>query len=358
MRAAALLAFVLGFGALAGAAAAAPLTVQVVNERGVEQASRVSDSSGTRSTNGHGLVVLDVDAGELISASRGENTPEGAGGVTHAVPSPVPGGPVRLTLPALPDALAPALDSTEAWLLAGVNQERAALGRVPLRQSGSLNRAADVYSRHLLATDQFSHLALFDPWVRVVDQGWPVAGGGGVGEVLALAPTKESALAAWKGSPGHWTLLMGPGADVTGVGVAGNRWVMTPSTCGPTDAPERCEIGQSGVRAPLPPPVGGPAGPGRVSAGVKRARLRVKLRREGRLLYVRVRLVEGRGALGVVVRQGRNRARVRSRRTGAVLRARALLEQSGRWRVTVRFQGQPGWADRRLAPRWVRLRSQ
>ena len=330
----------------------------MVNERGVEQASRVSDSSGTRSTNGHGRVVLDVVAGEQISASRGETTPEGAGGISYTVSNPVPSDPVQLTLPALPDALAPALDATEAWMLARVNDERAVLGRAPLRQSGSLNRAADVYARHLLATDQFSHLALFDPWVRVVDQGWPIPGGGGVGEVLALAPSKETALAAWKGSSGHWTLLMGPGADVTGVGVAGNRWVMTPSTCGPTDAPERCEVGQSGVRVSPPPPVGSPAGEGEPAAGAKRARLRVGLRRQGNTLYVRVRLVEGRGALRVSVRQGDRRARVRSRRSGTLLRAMAFLPGRGRWRVGVVFDGKPGWSDRRLAPRWVRVRSE
>jgi uncharacterized protein YkwD len=237
------------------AAVAAPLTVQVVNARGIEQASRVTDSSGTRSTNGHGRVLLDVAPGEQISATRGGAAPEGADGVPYTVPSPVPGGPVRITLPALPDAVTPAHDATEAWMLARVNNERAALGLAALRQSGPLNRAADVYARHLLATGQFSHYALYDPWVRGVDQGWPFPGGAGIGEVLALAPSKESALSAWKGSSGHWTLLMGAGANVTGVARAGNLWVMSPSTCGPTDAPERCEIGQSGVR---PPPESSP----------------------------------------------------------------------------------------------------
>lgn len=334
--------------ALAGAAVAAPVTVQVVNQRGVEQASRVTDSAGTRSTNGHGRMVLDVEAGEHISASRGTNTPEGSAGVAYTVPNPVPTGPIQLTVPALPDATTPAHDANEAWMLARVNDERAALGRAPLRQSGSLNRAVDAFARHLLANNLFSHTALFDPWVRVVDQGWPIPGGGGVGEVLALAPSKESALAAWKGSPGHWTLLMGPDADVTGVAQAGNRWVMTPSSCASTDAPERCEIGQSGVRAPLPPPAGGPAGPGQAEPGAKRARLRIKLRRQGRRLFVRVRLLEGRGALRVTVRQEGERTRVRARRRGRVLRARATLAGTGRWKVTVRFRGKPGWADRRL----------
>jgi uncharacterized protein YkwD len=340
------------------AALAAPLTVSVVNGRGVEQASRVTDSAGTRSTNGHGRVTLDVVPGEQISATRGAAAPEGAVGVSYNVPSPVPAGPVRLTVPALPDAVAPAHDSTEAWMLARVNEERAALGRAALQQSGSLNRAADVYSRHLLATGQFSHYALFDPWVRGVDQGWPFPGGSGIGEVLALGPTKESALTAWRGSSGHWTLLMGAGANVSGVARAGNIWVMTPSTCGATDAPERCEIGQSGERLPAGPPSASPANPrrgARAGAG-KRARLRVRLRRRGHRLVIGVRLVEGRGALRVVVRQGTRRASLSARRRRNLLRATTFLPYDGRWKVIVRFKGRPGWADRRLAPRWVRVR--
>ncbi len=331
----------------------------MVNQRGVEQVSEVSDSAGTRYTDGHGRVVLDVVAGEQISATRGVTTPEGAGGVTYIVPDPVPVGPVLVTLPALPDAIAPDHDAAEAWLLAGVNAERAALGRAALLQSGSLNRAADAYARHLLATGQFSHNALFEPGVRALDQGWPMPGGGGVGEVLALAPSKETALGAWKGSSGHWTLLMGPDANVTGVARAGNRWVMTPSTCGPTDAPERCEIGQSGVRSPPPPPAGTPSSQGApTGSGEKRARLRVQLRRRGHRLFVRVRLVEGRGALRVSVSQAGRRAQVRARRKGRLLLAQAVLPDNGRWKVIVRFEGKPGWADLRLAPRRIRLRSE
>jgi uncharacterized protein YkwD len=342
--------------ALAAAATAAPLTLQVVNTRGVEQASLVRSPSGTRHTNGHGGLVLDVAPGEQITVSRGEGAPEGAG-VAYTVPNPVPAGPVTLALPALPDAVSPAHDSAEAWLLERVNGERAALGRAPLAQSGSLNRAADVYARHLFANNQFSHFALASPGVRAVDQGWPLPGGHGVGEVLALGPSKETALRLWMGSPGHWNLLMRPEANATGVAQVGNRWVMNPSTCGPTDAPERCEIGEGGVLAGHTPPSGTPVG-GSPAAAVdeKRARLRVRLRRRGRRLIVVVRLVEGRGRVSVAVRQGRSRARVRGHRTGDLVRAKAFLPREGRWEVIVRFEGGPGWADRRLAPRWVRFR--
>jgi uncharacterized protein YkwD len=342
--------------ALAAAATAAPLTLQAVNTRGVEQASLVTSSSGLRYTNGHGGLVLDVAPGEQITVSRGDGAPEGTG-VAYTVPSTVPAGPVTVTLPALLDAVSPAHDNMEAWLLARVNDARAALGRAPLRQSGSLNRAADAYAQHLFSTDQFSHFALATPGVRAVDQGWPIPGGDGVGEVLALAPSKESALELWMGSPDHWTLLMRPEANVTGVAQAGNRWVMSPSTCGPTDAPERCEIGEAGVLAGLTPPSGTPVGGSPASAAdEKRPRLRVRLRRRGRRLIVVVRLVEGRGSISVAVRQGHLRARVHGHRTGKLVRAKTFLPREGRWKVIVRFEGAPGWADRRLALRPVRVR--
>jgi uncharacterized protein YkwD len=345
--------------ALAPAAAAAPLTLQVVNGRGVEQASVVKHASGTSPTNGHGHVVLDVAPGEQVAVTRGDAAPEGASGVAYTVPGTVPAGPVTVTLPALPDAVAPAHDSAEAWLLARVNDARAALGRAALRQSGSLNRAADAYARYLLTTGQFGHVALADPGVRAVDQGWPFPGGGSIGEVLALAPSRESALGGWFGSPGHWTLLMSAEATVTGVAQAGNRWVMNPSTCGPTDAPERCEIGESDARLRPTAPSGTMVGehPGS-EPGEKRARIRVRLRRHGHNLVVNVRLLEGRGRLRVSVRQRNRRAPTRRHRVGDLLQTTAILPRGGRWKVTVGFEGEQGWADRRLAPRWVRVPGQ
>jgi uncharacterized protein YkwD len=342
-------------GTLAAAAGAAPLTLQVVNTRGVEQASLVTSSSGTLPTNGHGRLVLDLAPGEQIAVTRGDAAPEGASGVVYTVPSAVPAGPVTATLPALPDAVDPAHDSAETWLLARVNDARAALGRAPLRQSGSLNRAADAYA-HLLATGHFSHFALADPGVRAVDQGWPFPGGGSIGEVLALAPSNQTALGAWMESPGHWTLLMSPEATVTGIARAGNRWVMSPSNCGPTDAPERCEIGESEVPPRPTPPPGTMTGEGPGSeAGEKRARLRVRLRQRGHRLVVNVRLLEGRGRLRVSVRQGDRQAPLRRHRIGNLLQTTAILPRGGRWKVTVGFEGGRGWADRRLAPRWVRV---
>jgi uncharacterized protein YkwD len=355
----------LALAACAAAATAAPLTLQVVNGRGVGQASIVERSSAAcgggvcerRATSGHGGLVLDVAPGDRIAVSRGQGAPEGAG-VAYTVPAVVPIGAVAVTLPALPQASSPALDATEGWLLGRVNAERAALGRGALGQSGSLNRAADAYARYLLANGLFDHFALASPGVRAVDQGWPRPGGAGVGEVLALAPSRETALGAWRGSPPHWDLLMKPDATVVGTARAGDRWVMMPSTCAPTDAPERCEIGAGGSLTAPSPGAGGPGSerkPG-LRTGERRARLRVRLRRNGRRLTVRVRLLEGRGRLRVAVRQGGRRAHLRARRRGPLLRATTRLPRRGRWKVTVRFTGAQGWADRRLPARWVRAR--
>jgi uncharacterized protein YkwD len=346
--------------AAAAPAAAAPLTLQAVNGRGVEQASLVDRAGQTYATNGHGQILLDVAPGEQLLVRRGEGAPEGAG-VPYTVPNPVPPGPVPVVLASLLMSTAPAHDAAEAWLLARVNELRAAHGLAPLQQSGPLNRASDGYARPLSDTGQFDHRALATPWVRAVDQGWPRPGGAGVGEVLAQAPSKETALSAWQGSPSHWNLLMGADKTVTGVGRVGRVWVMMPSNCAPTDAPERCEIGQSGAPAapaPPPPPAAAPVGDRALQRGKakKRARLRVRVRRHGRRLRVVVRLLEGRGRLRVVVRQRQRRARVRGRQRGAVLRARTRLPRRGRWKIVVRLDGRRRWADRRLRPRSVVVR--
>ena len=64
-----------------------------------------------------------------------------------------------------------------------------------------------------------------------------------MGETLALAPTKESALAGWKASAPHWTLLMNGSLDSVGVAQAGGRWIMMPALCAGLSAPERCGLG-------------------------------------------------------------------------------------------------------------------
>ena len=239
-----------------------------------------------------------------------------------------------------------------------VNSERAALGRAPLTRSSTLTRAADAYAHYLQSTGQFSHLALADPGVRAVDQGWPVPGGSAVGEALALAPSKELALTGWRNSAPHWTLLMMDGLDSVGVARAGSRWIMMAADCGAAASPARC--GLNGDPAARPPGSGSPAPPttkpGPVGAGKREPRLAVSVRRHGRRLVVGVRVKRGEGHVRVAVRKGARHARLRHRRKGDLHRFVARLPKHGRWKVSIRFDGSAGWADRRLAARTVRWR--
>lgn len=351
-------------------ASAAPLTLHVVNTRGVEQASLVSLTSvdcggpcGTAGTDGNGRLDFDATPGDQVTVTRGAAAPEGAG-VAYTVPSPVPAAPVTIALPALPGTVAPGIDSAEAWLLTRVNEERAALGRSALVLSSTLSRAADAYTHYLEETGQFSHTALADPGVRAVDQGWPVPGGSSVGEALALAPSKELALQGWMQSSSHWTLLMMDGLDSVGVGRAGQRWIMMPAACSLASAKERCGLGSDpadvppgSTSRPGPAPIGspGPGTPGETPAK-QRPKLRMALRHHGRTLVVRVRVAKGSGHLRVLVRQGRRQARLHRRHRGHLYRYAAKLPRRGRWTVTVRFAGSGAWADRRLPARTIRVR--
>jgi uncharacterized protein YkwD len=342
------------FGALsaafAPAAQAAPLTLHAVNTRGVEQASLVTYSPGTTFTDANGRVTLDVQPGETVRVTRGSLAPEGAG-VPYTVPNPVPAAPVTVTLQALAATVAPGIDSAEAWLVKQINAERAAIGRAPLTQSSTLSRAADAYAHYLESTGQFSHLALADPGVRAVDQGWPVPGGSSVGEALALAPSKELALDGWRNSAPHWQLLMMDGLDSVGVGRAGSRWIMMAAVCGMASSTARC--GLNADPAARPPGTGSPAPPAAPDpvAAERKPRLAVRLRRKGRRLVVRVRVVLGDGQLKVAARKGSRRAKLRHHRKGDLHRYLARLPRRGRWKVIVRFDGAPGWGDRRLVRR-------
>ena len=82
----------------------------------------------------------------------------------------------------------------------------------------------------------------------------------------------------------------------------------------------------------------------------------MKLRKHGRRLVIRVRVVRGRGALRVAVSRGHRRAHLRHRRSGALHRYAARLPRRGRWTISVRFSGVAGWSDRRLPLRAVRVR--
>ncbi len=368
--------------AAAGAASASPLSIRVVNARGVEQASLVGISAsscggscGILATDGRGVLTFEAQPGDQLAVGRGPAAPEGAG-VPYVVPATVPTSPVTVTLPALPGVREPAVDAAERWMFDHVNAERASRGLSAFRLSSALTRAADAYAHYLEDTGQFSHTALADPGVRAVDQGWPSPGGNAVGETLALAPTKESALDGWKGSAPHWTLLMNGSLDSVGVARAGDRWIMMPALCAGLTAPERCGLdadpgvvpagsvgtggslqggsggGGNGGKAVNPPGTGGPKTGG--TRG-RRPGLRVKLHRHGHRLVVAVRLAKGRGHLHVSVRRGREHARLRHGRHGRLYRYATHLPSGGRWTITVRLDGTAGWRDRALPKRSVRV---
>ena len=343
--------------AAAPAAGATPITLHAVNTRGVDQASLVSITAGTTFTDPNGRITLDVQPGDTLRVTRGSLAPEGAG-LAYTVPSPVPSVPVTVTLQALAETVAPGIDSAEAWLVEQVNAERAALGRAPLTRSSTLTRAADAYAHYLQSTGQFSHLALADPGVRAVDQGWPVPGGSAVGEALALAPSKELALTGWRNSAPHWTLLMmdGPRLGRRGPGRQpldhDGRRLRRGRVTGP--------LRLNGDPAARPPGSGSPSPPtpkpALSVAGKREPRLAVSVRRHGRRLVVGVRVKRGEGHVRVAARKGARHAQLRHHRKGDLHRFAARLPKHGRWKVSIRFDGSAGWADRRLAARTVRWR--
>ena len=354
---------------LVPAAFAAPLTVRVVNTRGMEQASLVSPvlsacggPCGLTVTDANGQITFDALPGDSVSATRGGLAPEGAG-VGYTVPDPVPAGPVTITLPALPGTVAPGIDSAEAWLLEHVNAKRAELGRASLTLSSTLSRAADAYAHYLADNDLFSHTALADPGTRAVDQGWPVPGGSSVGEALALAPSKEFAFEGWQQSAPHWTLLMMDGLDAVGVGQAGGRWIMMPANCSLASSPERCGLGSdpavvpAGSRDPGPAPrprtpdrgAPGPAEARRPALRMSAAQARQAPRHPSPRASRPRRATSGRA-------EGSRKARLGHRSEGTLHRYTARLPRRGRWTISVRFAGAAGWADRRLPRRTVRVR--
>ena len=227
------------------------------------------------------------------------------------------------------------MDAAERWLFDHVNEERASRGLSAFRLSSTLTRAADAYAHYLADTGQFSHTALADPGVRAVDQGWPSPGGNAVGETLALAPTKESALDGWKASapaldPSDERQPRlrrgGPGRRPLDHDARALRRIDRPGALRAGRGPGRRAGRVPAARAPSAGGGGGGGGgktpAARARAG-RRARskgrrpgLRMKLHRHGRRLVVAVRLAKGRGRVHVSVRQGRERAHLRHGRRG------------------------------------------
>ncbi|MCC7365876.1 MAG: CAP domain-containing protein [Dehalococcoidia bacterium] len=96
------------------------------------------------------------------------------------------------------------IDAEEASFLAEINAYRAAYGAPALSIDEDLSRAAAWMVADMATHDSFGHTDSLgrDPWSRIVDCGYPIAGG----ENLAAGTTRStasSAMALFKGSPTH-----------------------------------------------------------------------------------------------------------------------------------------------------------
>ncbi|MCK9518313.1 MAG: CAP domain-containing protein [Dehalococcoidia bacterium] len=95
-------------------------------------------------------------------------------------------------------------DAEELEFLRIINEYRAANGRAALGISQNLNRAAQWMAADMGSKGYFGHVDSLgrDPWVRIVDCGYPLAGG----ENLAAGTYRSTAAGAFelfRGSPSH-----------------------------------------------------------------------------------------------------------------------------------------------------------
>lgn len=96
------------------------------------------------------------------------------------------------------------IDSEELEFLRIINEYRVENGRGPLTLSANLSRAAEWMARDMGEQSYFGHIDSLgrDPWVRIVDCGYPVAGG----ENLAAGTYRSTAASAFelfRNSPSH-----------------------------------------------------------------------------------------------------------------------------------------------------------
>lgn len=96
------------------------------------------------------------------------------------------------------------IDNEELEFLRLINDYRVANGRGPLTISANLSRAAEWMARDMGEHDYFGHIDSLgrDPWTRIVDCGYPVAGG----ENLAAGTYRSTAASAFelfRSSPSH-----------------------------------------------------------------------------------------------------------------------------------------------------------
>jgi hypothetical protein len=103
------------------------------------------------------------------------------------------------------------------------------------------------------------------------------------------------------------------------------------------------------------PALPAPARRGRRSRTAPRLRLEL-VERTGLSLRMRVRLApSARGQVVASLRRGQGRHLLRGRRRGGRIDLTARVWRPGRWRLVVRFEDAPGWADAALPTRCVRF---
>lgn len=245
------------------------------------------------------------------------------------------------------------LDPAERGLIGKLNAERQLVtgpAGEPLPRlsvSSALTQAASDYADYLRVTGQFDHGADGRTAAeRAREAGWTPAPASAlaVGEDLFEGTSAEAAYSAWKSSPSHAAVLFHPDAYWVGLGRSADKWVLL---VGGQCAQAECELTTdreqtTAFRAAPSRPV----------------LLRFLLRRRGRTVAVHVRAVRGEGRALVHLRRadGRPARRLRRNRRGDLWRYVFRLPSKGRWRASVRFSGDRGWAKEivRLRPFTVR----
>ena len=245
------------------------------------------------------------------------------------------------------------LDPAERGLIGKLNDERQlVLGPegeplARLNVSSALTQAASDYAELLRATGQFSHHADGRTAAeRALEAGFVPAPGPGlsVAEDLFEGASAEHAYAAWKSSPSHAAVLFHADAHWVGLGRSADKWVLL---VGGHCAQGQCEPAterRQGTAAPAALP--------------RAARLRSLVRRRGRTVTVRVRLLEGEGRVVVGLRRGDGRSARRRRvsHRGDVWRYVFRLPGPGMWRATVRLRPDLGWTSVLLRSRRFAVR--
>ena len=343
--------------ALPAAASADPVTFQVVNSKGVPQASTYVD--GGARTDGNGQITVDAAAGQVLhftrSTTAGEcGAPEGTTGVGYTVPTPVPSS-ATVTLPALeyPNN-APALDTTERKLLGLINDQRRKEGLTAVSSSSPLNSAADGFSSYLSnASADLNHCAGGSNWiVRAIDAGWPSAFG--ASENLGVGySSAQAAFDGWMNSAPHRAAMLKPGLVAFGLAHNGAYWALEMFSQCPAEATARC--GLTGDYGDSALDDSGSDGSATQKPSVKI----YSVKRKDRKLTVKIKITQGEGKIKLSASRSKTTAEKRSgnkvnlyakgKRTktaGNVQTFRLYVPNKGKWKLKASFNGSGNWADR------------